>query len=692
MTESESNPATGGRPITPEDLFKINVVSDPQPSPNGRLVAYVVTRLDQEADDYKAAIWLVPTEGGAPTQLTGGASRDTSPRWSPDGSQIAFVSNRPGLPVVKAKKDAEKADEKKKEAEKGPSKPPTQIWAIRVGGGEARQLTRQEFGASSPAWSPDGRTIAFLSGTEPDGEPGVPEPAHKKVADERIVTKLRYRFDGRGYIDRYQHVWTVAAEGGEARQLTFGDADDGQIAWSPDGRSIAFVANRHPDRDQINVALLYTVPAHGGELRCLTEGNYDFDSPSWSPDGTRIAVAGTDDPDSGGAKNANLWTVAAGGGTPTNHSKSWDRSVGDQGMSDVFQAADQRPIWSVDGKTVDVLASDSGTTHVYRVALDSGSVSQVTSGPRRVAGVGYAGDTLILNVADSAHPFELFAAGLDGKGERRLTEHNRAFLDEVALTEAEEFTFRSQAGDLEIQGWILKPHGFREGVKYPLIVQVHGGPHAMYGQAVFHEMQLMAARGYVVVFTNPRGSAGYGEEFTTCTRGRWGESDMPDVMGAVDAILERGYVDEARMGVTGGSYGGYMTNWIIGHTDRFKAAVTQRCVSNFYSMVGTSDIGAHFGVYEFGGTPWADAEHLLKYSPISYVANMKTPLLIIHNEQDLRCPIEQAEQLFTFLKRLGNEVAMVRVPGEDHNLSRTGTPSRRLARLHHLVGWFDSHL
>ncbi len=287
---------------------------------------------------------------------------------------------------------------------------------------------------------------------------------------------------------------------------------------------------------------------------------------------------------------------------------------------------------------------------------------------------------------------KLFASDRDGSNERQLSAQNADLLNEVAISSPEEFTFKSQAGDLDIQGWILKPYGFTEGVKYPLIVQIHGGPHSMYAQAMFHEMQLMAARGYVVVFTNPRGSAGYGEEFTTCTRGKWGESDMPDIMGAVDAILERGYVDEARMGVTGGSYGGYMTNWIIGHSDRFKAAVTQRCVANYYSMVGTSDIGVHFGVYEFGGTPWENAETLLKYSPITYVQAMKTPLLIIHNEQDLRCPIEQAEQLYTFLKRLGRDVAMVRIPDEDHNLSRTGKPSRRLARLHHLIGWFDSHL
>ncbi|HET8587890.1 MAG TPA: S9 family peptidase, partial [Candidatus Limnocylindria bacterium] len=228
--------------------------------------------------------------------------------------------------------------------------------------------------------------------------------------------------------------------------------------------------------------------------------------------------------------------------------------------------------------------------------------------------------------------------------------------------------------------------------KHPLIVQIHGGPHAMYGHAMFHEMQLLAARGYAVALGNPRGSVGYGEEFAATTCGRWGESDMPDVMAMLDAALALGWVDEDRLGVTGGSYGGYLTNWIVGHTDRFRAAVTQRCVANFHSFFGTSDIGYDFGEHEFGGVPWADSAKLLTYSPISYADKITTPLLIIHAEQDLRCPIEQAEQMFTALRYLDREVEFVRIPEENHDLSRNGTPSRRLARLHHLTGWFEQHM
>ncbi|MBA2277885.1 MAG: S9 family peptidase, partial [Chloroflexia bacterium] len=277
--------------------------------------------------------------------------------------------------------------------------------------------------------------------------------------------------------------------------------------------------------------------------------------------------------------------------------------------------------------------------------------------------------------------------------ERRLTDHNQELLGEIHLSAPQELKVSAPDGK-SIQAWILPPPGFDEtsGVKHRLITQIHGGPHAMYGDALFHEMQLMAARGYAVLYCNPRGSVGYGEDFATTTRGRWGESDMPDVMASVDAAVALGWIDDQRLGLTGGSYGGYLTNWIIGHSDRFKAAVTQRCVANFASFFGTSDIGYDFGEHEFGGVPWNDSDLLRKHSPITYVESMNTPLLILHSEQDLRCPIEQAEQLFTSLKFLGREVAFVRFPEEGHDLSRSGKPSRRLARLHHLIGWFDRHL
>ncbi|MDQ3780838.1 MAG: S9 family peptidase [Chloroflexota bacterium] len=691
-----------GRPLTADDLFQFAIVSDPQLSPDGARIAYVVTRLDREADDYRAAIWLVPTAGGDPVQISRGTARDTTPRWSPDGTRIAFGSNRaPDLPPHPAPSETtteENDGSRAKESAGSEQKPINQIWTIALAGGEARQITRQRHGASDPAWSPDGQRIAFISATDPSDDltHAWAAPVDDPVADERIITTIRYRADGRGFIaNRFKHIWTVAADGGEARQLSGGHVDDGEIAWSPDSSRIAYVSNRTADQESNSISAIYIVAAQGGETRPLLEADGRFDAPAWSPDGTQLAVFGHTESETFG-KNIGIWTIPATGGEPINHGEAADLSFTDACMSDLTGTFDHRPVWSPEGDALFALASAQGTTHIHRVDLGDSAVTPITTGSRRVSAFSLAADgrNLAFIAGDARHPNELFVASVTGRRERQLTDHNRSLLDEVALVAAEEVRFPSEAGDLELHGWILKPRGFRPdaGIKYPAILQIHGGPHGMYGHALFHEMQLMAARGYVVMFTNPRGSVGYGETFSTSTKGNWGESDAPDILGALDALLATGYVDERRVGITGGSYGGYLTNWMIGHTDRFAAAVTQRCVSNFYSMYGTSDIGFNFGQYEFGGTPWADADHLLRLSPISSVAAMTTPLLIIHNEGDLRCPIEQAEQLFTALKRLGREVSFVRIPEEDHNLSRTGKPSRRLARLHHLIGWFDSHL
>jgi dipeptidyl aminopeptidase/acylaminoacyl peptidase len=525
-----------------------------------------VTRLDKEADDYKAAIWVVATAGGEPKQLTSGASRDTSPRWSPDGKRLAFVSNRPpALPPP----DPPPADaagntdgSPKPDRTDAPTESKTQVWLIEVGGGEARQLTNQRLGAAAPEWSPDGRTIAFLSRSGPEDDPThrwLP-PAPKPVADERIITDLRYRFDGRGFFERrHSHLWTIPSSGGEATQLTGGDTDDDELAWSPDGRLLAFVGNRTPDRGRNSVRGIYLVPAAGGEARPLVEIDGSFGAPVWSPDGTRLAFAGHREAGSSG-QHAHLWTVAAGGGEPTDQTAAWDRSFDDAGMSDLFVAADQRPAWVADGASLLGLASDRGATHLHRVSLDGGAVTSVTAGSRRVASFAPLPDgRFVLLVGDSTQPFELVIVGENGDEERALTDHNRRFVEEVALVPAEEITCKSQAGDLDLQGWLLKPAGVVDGagVRAPLILQIHGGPHAMYGHALFHEMQLMVARGYVVLFTNPRGSSGYGQEFATSTKGRWGESDLPDILGALDAAVALPFVDAARVGVTGGSYGGY---------------------------------------------------------------------------------------------------------------------------------------
>lgn len=687
---------TAKRGITAADLKAIQVVSDPQASPDRKHIAWVVTSMSDKDDGYTSAIWVAEANGSNVRQLTAGSHRDASPRWAPDSTALAFVSNRPPVlpPPTRNDRQGTESTNPSAQAQNGKAeKPKSQIWTIRVDGGEATQLTNHPNGAGFPSWSPDATAIAFVAADDcaSNGEIAAPM-TNGGVADERIVRDIRYRFDGRGYLERYTHIWRIDTATRGATQLTFGDVADDDPRWSPDGSTIAFVGNRRDDRKVLNARTILAVPATGGEVRAMAPDDAVFGSPVWSPDGRRIAFIGHLDARTGGARNDTLWTVAVDGGAAVEHTAAWDRSIGDYGMSDIHAVSEARPAW-LNENSVAVLASSHGETQIHRVDLGSGEVIPVTAGKRRVAGFAVIDEGFAYVSGQVHQPFELFTCSQDGGEERSLTSFNAGWLDEVELMEAIELEAMAPDGRA-IQAWLLPPIGFDpdSSAKHPLVVEIHGGPHAMYGYAMFHEMQLFAARGYAVLFCNPRGSAGYGEEFTGITRARWGESDMPDVIAALETALELPWIDAERLGVTGGSYGGYLTNWIIGHDDRFKAAVTQRCVSNFHSFFGTSDIGYHFGEFEFGGVPWKDAELLLTYSPISYVDKITTPLLILHSEQDLRCPIEQAEQMFTALKYLGRDVCFVRIPEESHDLSRSGTPSRRLARLHHLVGWFDTHL
>ena len=643
-------------------LFPSIPVADPQVSPDGSRVLFTYSTIDMEENKYHTHIWLQELEEKKPMQFTYGVGSESYPRWSPDGKEIMFLTNREGPGK----------DEKKK--------PTPQIYVIRVDGGEARKVTNVEEGAQRPEWSPDGKKILFLSrvlkGEKMDDE-----------SDAKIIRRMKYRWDGQGYfVEKYTHLFTVASKGGKAKQVTDGHYDVESTCWSPDGKRIAFVSNLDEDRELSRYKHIYVAPVTGGEPETLLKWQGTVSALSWSPDGEYIAFTGREieDPGLDWYRNTEVWVVPARGGEPRSLTADFDRTAsGSSGIA-----------WSLDSSQIHFKINDHGATHICRVSLD-GVVERVTEGKMTVGDYSVSEDSSVIafNSSDFATPYELWVR--DGDGQRRITDMSKALMRRLKVSEPEEFWFKASDG-AEVQGWIIRPHGFEEGERYPTLVEIHGGPRGAYGydlSSATHEFQVLASHGFAVVFTNPRASTGYGEEFARVVSGHWGERDYEDIMEAVDHVVENyAFVDPERLGCLGGSYGGYMTNWIVGHTDRFKAAVTMRSISNWYSLMGTSDIGWRDHDVSWGRHPWDNLEEIMAKSPISYLGNVTTPLLILHSENDFRCPMEQDEQLFIGLKRQGKVAEFVRFPDEPHGLPRAGQPRHRLERLRHIVRWFDRYL
>jgi dipeptidyl aminopeptidase/acylaminoacyl peptidase len=564
------------------------------------------------------------------------------------------------------------------------------VYILDVAGGDARQLTSVLDGASALAWSPDGSQIAFLGTVlaDPDGIVDDPRPATseeevRRAPVARVAQRLDYKHDGSGYVDgRHQHLFVVPVDGGEARQLTSGAWSVAGFSWAPDGRSLAVVGNPEPDADLRREVNLYRVDLEG-KLK-LVVGDRLISFPRWSPKGDLIAYLAPNGKEAG--LNERLWVVPAEGGEPRCLTLGLDQAVGDGIISDMRSGQGGRVKWSAAGDSIYFLSSGAGQTGVYSVSL-AGEVKQEISGRRRVMDFDNRPEGFVFISSDPTTPGDLYIAG--GAGESRLTELNPWLKERrVALPEQLEFT---APDGLKIEGWLLKPDGFDASGKHPLVMEVHGGPHGQYGWAFFHEFQVLTGKGFLVFYANPRGSDGYGEQFKKAVVRDWGGKDYVDLMTALDQLIARGFVDEKRMGIAGGSYGGFMTNWVIGQTDRFAAAVTMRCISNLVSEFAQHDI-VIWGELEMGPRPWPDSDELWKRSPIRYVNNIKTPLLISHGEMDLRCAISQAEELFGALRLLGKKVEMVRYPGESHDLSRGGRPDRRVERLNRIAGWFERHL
>ena len=652
-----------GRPMTIEDLSRVKLVGEPAVSPDGATVAFAVTEIDADEDSYRSTIWTVPVVGGEPRQLTMGLKRDTLPRWSPDGLQLLFLSDR----------DTEKP----------------QLWVMPTNGGEARRITDRDEAVTEPTWAPDGRRIAFISKVTPA------DPAPD--SDVKVITDVRYKFDGEGFLaGKWRHLFVVDVdrEGTEPEQITGGDFDHRNPTWSPSGHEIAFAANRNPGWMMERTSDIWSV-VPGSRPRRLTPGDGAFRQPAWSPDGTHLACVGVWSlMDVWQA--AQIWVLPASGGEPRSITATFDAGVGDGTIADLGSFPEQSPRWSRDGERVFFIAGVEGEAHIFQADVTSSAVVPVTAGPRRIAAfeldptVG-GGTRLICAVADPVTPFELHLVEA-GETERILTRCNADLLTEIAAGVPETFWVESEDG-VQVQGWLLRPTAPGADALAPAVLEIHGGPHGMYGSSLFHEFQVLAGKGYAVIYANPRGSTGYGEAFARGLHAAWGENDLPDLLACVDHAVAMGGIDPARLGVAGGSYGGFMTNWLISHCDRFRAAVTQRTISNLVSMYGTDDIALLSLDVEFGGPPWGPShDRYVELSPLTHVERIETPLLILHAEDDHRCPMEQAEQLFLALKRLGREVVLVRFPDESHGLTRSGKPKHRLEHMRRLADWFDDHL
>jgi len=663
---------TDKRLITPEDLYRMHWVNDPVVSPASGAIAYVHKSVSEKKDGYRSHIRLLPSDGGPDISFTSGEA-DTAPAWSPDGSKLAFLRKKDNKP---------------------------QVWIMPATGGEALSVTDLKYGVSAFKWSPDSARLLVRSEvmvTESAKNEEQDKDSKDKLPEEMIIKRIKYKADGAGlWNQRRHHLYLIDPSATESKQLTEGDYDVYSFAWSPDGSRIAYscslATEQFPDSDLRLTNDVFVMNLSNESVTEITDGTLSIGSITFTPDGQYVLMLASD-LSCGFATLTKIHLVPLTGGESQVLYKDMDIQLGHTAVSDMRAGAGTPPLFSKDGQSVYLQLSQDGGVHIGRFALDGSNFELVVSGEREVYQFALTPEeNVVFAAADPLQPGDLFSFTAINLEERRLTNCNEELWNELSLSMPETFTFRTSDG-WPIQGWIMKPAGFTEGAKVPAVLEIHGGPQAMYGHTFMHEFQLLAAAGYAVFYTNPRGGHGYGQVHVNTVRGDYGGRDYQDLMEAVDYVLNTyTYIDASRLGVTGGSYGGFMTNWIVGHTDRFQAAVTQRSICNWISFYGVSDIGYSFTQDQIWGNPWDDLEKLWKHSPLAYVKDINTPLLILHGEQDLRCPIEQGEQLFIALKRLGRTTEFIRFPGADHNLSRSGHPHLRVKRLSHIVRWFVEHI
>lgn len=636
-----------------ETFMEMESVGSPTISPDGKLIIFTRSWVDKMNDQTRSNLWLVDVEGKRVRELTHGNWRDFSPVWSPDGRKIAFLSERDGS---------------------------TQIHVMWLDTKEVAQLTHLERAPSNLTWSPDGRQLAFTYFV-PDNNPILPiklpprPEGAKWAAPAILIDRLSWRSDGRGPIPKgYTHIFTIDAEiGGTPRQVTNGNFSHNNPEFSADGTKIYFSAVRKPDAEyQMGDSEIYVVDLKTLEVRQLTDRKGPDANPTISPDGRWVAYTGYDE------KNftshlSNIYLMDKDGGNKK-------LFVGD------LPSSPSNLTWAPDSSGLYYLMQEKGEANLYFVALDS-KIKKITQGVQFISAVSLAQNGQVAAVVSTFYrPGYLITFNLKQPSQvKELVDVNQDVLEGVKLGEVEELWFQSADG-LRIQGWLIKPAGFEPGKKYPMVLWIHGGPWAMYNVAFNWEWQNFAANGYAVLYTNPRGSTGYGQEFVNGIQYAYPGKDYDDLMAGVDAALAKGFIDQDNLFVCGGSGGGVLTAWIVGHTDRFRAAVSMRPVIDWQSFVGTTD--GHMWYRQFQKFPWEDPMEYARRSPLYYVANVKTPVMVMTGEADLRTPIGQSEEYYRALKMLKKETLLVRMPEEYHGWRR---PSHRLAQQLYLMAWFEKY-
>jgi dipeptidyl aminopeptidase/acylaminoacyl peptidase len=640
--------------IGPDHIYDLISVTQPSVSPDGNLVAYASSRVDREEMAVHTRIMMALLPGGEARAFTHGRG-DSEPRFSPDGKWLTFVR-------------------------KGASGP-KQLWIMPVDGGEARQLTDVSGGAGEHAWSPDSSRIVFVSDVDPS------DSDEDEGDDEvKVARRIRYRVDGKGWRgDAFYQLCVVDVESGKSRQITDGEWDCANPVWSPDGDRIAFISDRGDARDRSWFAEVYVVPADGGEAVEWSQGVHSFSQGglggaiAWSPDGSRLVVAGTDDEDLGDPRQAWLFVVEPGQ-TPIR--------LTDGSYTPVLPAPDLR--WTADGDII-FLGEHRGEGFLCRVPATGGPLTAIAGGGAEWAALSMdataTGGVCVAVTPESAG--NLIHIDLATRKASALADDNADYFAEHPVVTMEKFSIHRHG--VEIESRLLLPPGMQAHTKYPVVVDIHGGPHGRFRDAFDGVHQVLASAGYVVLAVNPRGSSSYGPEFAKAVLRDWGGEDYLDIMAALDELCKRDYVDTDRLGVHGYSYGGFMSAWMIGHDTRFKAAIVGAPCINLVSMYGTSDIGVSFGEPHWGGTA-VDAASLVEHSPLTYAGNVETPVLLLHGEDDIRCPIGQSEEYLVALKRLDKEVEMVRFPGSSHGFVKSGPPKMREEYLTRTLAWFDGHL